>query len=45
MTNYKHTLIGFIIGALLVIFANSFDKVVKVMIMPTLETINLNEGE
>jgi hypothetical protein len=39
MKNYKHTLIGFIAGALLVIGANSFDKVVAVHVIAPIQTL------
>ena len=45
MQTLKHITLGFVIGVLLMIGANSIGAVVAVTILPTLEKINLNEGE
>lgn len=45
MQTIKHITLGFVIGVLLMIGANSMGAVVAVTILPTLEKINLSEGE
>ena len=44
-TLFKHALIGFIAGALLVIGANSFDKVVAVHVIAPIQTLQPMEIE
>lgn len=44
-TLFKHSTIGFITGALLVIGANSFGMVIKVVVVPDLKPMEMEIGE
>lgn len=45
MTTLKHIALGFIIGVLLIIGANSMGAVVAVTILPTLEPMEIVDGQ